>query len=139
MNDVDSEINSVEDLQERNADLEEDLKRLEQQIYKLETNYLDEAWSYGTALRGFEGYLSSRIRATSTPKKKPFKDSDRIFSNSSATSEKAIKELNEDTNGFQEELIEEGDEELFDDQYIIQPNGQKRKRNANGQFLRRKK
>jgi peptidoglycan hydrolase CwlO-like protein len=52
MNDCDSEIGSISDLQERNQELEEELKRLEQQIYKLETNYLEEAWTYGTALKG---------------------------------------------------------------------------------------
>eukprot|EP01099_Mayorella_cantabrigiensis_P002752 TRINITY_DN2217_c0_g1_i1.p1 TRINITY_DN2217_c0_g1~~TRINITY_DN2217_c0_g1_i1.p1 ORF type:complete len:114 (-),score=37.17 TRINITY_DN2217_c0_g1_i1:110-415(-) len=77
-------------LYEKKSQIEENLKNLEKQIYALETNYLEDTQHVGNLLRGWDGYLSSRGSGALTQKRKQFKDSDRLFSLSSATSSKNV-------------------------------------------------
>ena len=74
---------SIKDLHQMKREIEENLRQIEQQIYNLEGNYLEETGNFGNVVKGFEGYLSTRARASHSTRKTKFKDSDRIFSNSS--------------------------------------------------------
>lgn len=65
----------------RRRELEEELHKLERQIYNLESSYLDETWNLGNVVKGFDGYLSSRAKIQQ--RKSKFRDQDRIFSSSS--------------------------------------------------------
>jgi chromatin modification-related protein EAF6 len=70
-------------LLEEKSNLETKLKSLEKQIFQLEGSYLTETKHLGNILTGWDSYLSSRSGALRRPMK--FKDSDRLFSLSSAT------------------------------------------------------
>jgi hypothetical protein len=70
-------------LQEKKLSLEKTLANLEKQIYALETSYLEDTTTVGNILRGWDGYLSNR--SASAIGRKKFKESDRLFSLSSAT------------------------------------------------------
>ncbi|KAJ0036015.1 hypothetical protein Pint_25053 [Pistacia integerrima] len=43
---------------------QEELRNIEKQVYDLETRYLQDSGQYGTALKGFEGFLSSSKNTT---------------------------------------------------------------------------
>jgi hypothetical protein len=91
--------------------------------------------------------LSSRTRSTGNQKKTKFKETDRVFSLSSVTSQQAIKDIgvtksslssitpsqHEDEDG---EILDEEDDEFYEED-LLNPNG-KRKRNSNGQFKKKK-
>jgi len=70
-------------LGEKRKAIEERLQALEKQIYALEGNYLTDTNHLGNILTGWDSYLSSRSGALKRPMK--FKESDRLFSLSSAT------------------------------------------------------
>ncbi|KAJ3035922.1 hypothetical protein HDV00_003323 [Rhizophlyctis rosea] len=77
------------DLQElisRKKTVDRNLADLERKIYALETSYLEET-QYGNIIKGFEGYLSGR----GEKKQKFLQDTDRLFSLSSATWQKALE------------------------------------------------
>ncbi|KAH6569546.1 hypothetical protein BSLG_001748 [Batrachochytrium salamandrivorans] len=77
LNEADKEL---AELQQKKKLLDKSLANIEQSIYALEGSYLDES-QYGNIVRGFDGYLSSRI-----DRRKPRPtESDRLFSLSSAT------------------------------------------------------
>nr|GLL41176.1 chromatin modification-related protein MEAF6-like [Ipomoea trifida] len=44
--------------------LQEELRNVEKQVYELETTYLQETGTFGNALRGFEGFLSTSNKSS---------------------------------------------------------------------------
>lgn len=69
------------DLLRRKREIDKQLVQLEVQIYNYEGSYLEDTQSHGNIIRGLDGYVSNR----SERKRGPIKESDRIFSRSSAT------------------------------------------------------
>ncbi|XP_031252915.1 chromatin modification-related protein MEAF6 isoform X1 [Pistacia vera] len=65
---------------------QEELRNIEKQVYDLETRYLQDSGQYGTALKGFEGFLSSSKNTTNLKRSRKLQPEDRIFSLSSVTS-----------------------------------------------------
>ncbi|EME29296.1 hypothetical protein Gasu2_03380 [Galdieria sulphuraria] len=68
-------------------DLEAKLKKVEIQIYELETSYLEESWHFGNVVRGWDNVL--KYRGDSENSQRPtrkLRQSDRIFSSSSLSS-----------------------------------------------------
>jgi len=74
-------------LLERKEMLERSLANLEQQIYALETSYLEDTSVRGNIVRGWSGYLARRGAAAQ--KKGRYSDKHRIFTLSSMTAVKA--------------------------------------------------
>ncbi|XP_019181341.1 PREDICTED: chromatin modification-related protein MEAF6-like [Ipomoea nil] len=66
--------------------LQEELRSVEKQVYELETTYLQETGTFGNALRGFEGFLSTSNRSSNLKRSRKFQLEDRLFSLSSVTS-----------------------------------------------------
>eukprot|EP00741_Cyanophora_paradoxa_P005238 tig00000865_g5078.t1 len=78
---------SISDLQKRKQTLEDELKRVENQIFELEQSYLVETASFGNVVRGWDGFLQKKKNPDAPPKQaQPPKASERIFSLSSVTS-----------------------------------------------------
>lgn len=73
---------STSDLEKKRLQVADDLFRVEQQIYDLETKYLQQSAPFGNAIRGYEGFLGGVGQAN---KKVTIKPEDRIFSGSFAT------------------------------------------------------
>jgi len=69
--------------------LKKELEKLEEQIYKLETSYLQNTADVGNLVRGWADLLSSTSSMSPSQKKRKFTDEDRIFSYSSATAFKS--------------------------------------------------
>lgn len=76
---------STSDLEKKRLQVAEDLFKVEQQIYDLETKYLQQSTPFGNAIRGYEGFLGGIGQAN---KKVTIKPEDRIFSGSFAVSNK---------------------------------------------------
>ncbi|GBG23866.1 Chromatin modification-related protein MEAF6 [Hondaea fermentalgiana] len=77
---------SVESIQKRRQQVQAALEAVHKQLGDLENRYLEETGTTGNVVRGWEGYIDSKPRATLTNKKeKRLKPSERIFSYSSAT------------------------------------------------------
>jgi len=79
----------LQSLLTRKRTLEGELKKIEKQIFSLETKYLDETNHVGNILKGWDSYMSNKISNSSSgsnPSRKRFKESDRLFSQSSVTS-----------------------------------------------------
>lgn len=70
-------------LNKRNA-LEDDVTKLEEDIYEKETKYLADGAVRGNVVRGFRNF-SKTSSSSSRVRKIPFTDEDRIFSLSSST------------------------------------------------------
>lgn len=107
---MDHDERSTEELLEKKKEVEEEIKRIEDQIYNLETSYLEETWFIGNVVKGFEGFLSNRSRSsTSHMKKSKYKDTDRLFSNSSANTkiEQTKEVLLDDEINEIDEILEE--------------------------------
>ncbi|RAL54558.1 hypothetical protein DM860_001686 [Cuscuta australis] len=66
--------------------LQDELRKVEKQVYELETSYLQESGTFGNALRGFEGFLSSSNKNSNLKRSRKFQLEDRLFSLSSVTS-----------------------------------------------------
>ena len=84
------------DLLKKKHELELNLISLEKQIYKFEESYLDETQAFGNVIKGWDAYLTSNIKSSSSNQKgdkkvKKWRDSDRLFSKSSATYEYALR------------------------------------------------
>ncbi|TFK74851.1 NuA4-domain-containing protein [Pluteus cervinus] len=89
--------------------LDKQLAQIEVQIYNLEAAYLTEtaAHSGGNIIQGFDGYLKNQ---TGGRRRYEVSDNDRIFSNSSSTTQKSL------------ELLGEGEEStVTNEEYIKQP------------------
>lgn len=73
--------------------LDKQLAQLESQLYNLEGTYLTEtaAHSGGNIIQGFENYLKQSL----TRRKNEISDNDRVFSNSSLTSQRALDLIGE--------------------------------------------
>lgn len=71
---------------ERKKQIERNLINLEVQIFNLETAYLEESHHWGNLIRGLDGYLMGRPER----RKAVVQESERVFSNSSATFQKAL-------------------------------------------------
>mmetsp|Transcript_15759 Transcript_15759/g.38861 ORF Transcript_15759/g.38861 Transcript_15759/m.38861 type:complete len:137 (+) Transcript_15759:94-504(+) len=72
----------------RKAQIEEDLKNTEKQIFDLEEAYIADTGLYGNVIKGWEGYSSAKPKQTQNMRKAKIIDKDRIFSDSSTTAPK---------------------------------------------------
>eukprot|EP00123_Amoebidium_parasiticum_P021200 comp63285_c0_seq1/m.47947 comp63285_c0_seq1/g.47947 ORF comp63285_c0_seq1/g.47947 comp63285_c0_seq1/m.47947 type:complete len:152 (-) comp63285_c0_seq1:38-493(-) len=77
----------LDELVARQKQIEENLINLEKQIYNFEGSYLEDTQLYGNIFQGFEGFSSSNTGDRKGPRK--FKESERLFSLSSATFQKS--------------------------------------------------
>ena len=79
--------NYVKELELRKMQMEEQLKSVEVQIYKLETQYVEGVNPRGNALKGYEGLLTSSVASQGYDQKKKGRvdPENRIFSLSSAS------------------------------------------------------
>ncbi|KAJ0962874.1 hypothetical protein J5N97_027996 [Dioscorea zingiberensis] len=66
--------------------LQEELRNIENQVYDLETSYLQDSNQCGSVLKGFEGFLSSSKSTINLKRSRKFQPEDRLFSLSSVTS-----------------------------------------------------
>jgi hypothetical protein len=81
----------LEQLLERKAYVDGQLAQMEAQLYDLEGAYLEETATTGNVVTGFHGYLAGGGAPVGRPpanRKPRFKETDRIFSRSSATYER---------------------------------------------------
>ncbi|GAA5807601.1 hypothetical protein MFLAVUS_000968 [Mucor flavus] len=81
----------LQGLLSRKKQVDQNLVNLEHSIYLFEGSYLEDTQQNGNIIRGFDGYLSSRL-----DRKKPkFTELDRLFSLSSSTYQKALAQKEE--------------------------------------------
>ncbi len=74
-------------LEQRKAQLEEELKNTEKQILEMEENYIAQTHHYGNVIKGWDGFSNPRPRPGSHAARKPkIAPKDRLFSSSSTTS-----------------------------------------------------
>ncbi|KAG0598737.1 hypothetical protein M758_12G096900 [Ceratodon purpureus] len=73
-------------LNARKEQLQEELRTVEKQLYDLETTYLHDSSQCGNVLKGFEGFLSSMKGSGNLKRPRKFQPEDRLFSLSSVTS-----------------------------------------------------
>ena len=66
------------ELEKKRLQVAAELSRVEQQIYDLETKYLEQSTPFGNAIKGYEGFLGG----VGQPKKVTIKPEDRLFSGS---------------------------------------------------------
>ncbi|KDD73037.1 hypothetical protein H632_c2605p0 [Helicosporidium sp. ATCC 50920] len=72
----------VVELEKKREAVADELRHVEQQIFDLETKYLESASAYGNAIRGYQGFLGG----VSVPQRKvAAKSEERLFSWSSVT------------------------------------------------------
>jgi hypothetical protein len=76
------------DLEKKRLVVADELNKVEQQIFDLETKYLEQSTAFGNAIRGYEGFLGGIGQAN---KRVAVKPEDRIFSSSFHTSTDAVK------------------------------------------------
>ncbi len=95
-NDVDKQALRV--LLQRRAQLVDDLKTTERQIWDLEESYIDETINYGNVIKGWESFLNSKSKHQSLRKPSKIPEKYRIFSLSSATAP-ITNSLGDDTDG----------------------------------------
>lgn len=73
---------STSELEKKRLQVADELHKVEQQIFDLETKYLEQSTPFGNAIRGYEGFLGGIGQAN---KKVTIKPEDRIFSGSFAS------------------------------------------------------
>ncbi|XP_057459936.1 chromatin modification-related protein eaf6-like isoform X2 [Actinidia eriantha] len=73
-------------LKSKREKLQVELHGIENQVYELETKYLQESSNFGNAVKGGDGFLSASKNTTNLKKSRKFQPEDRIFSLSSVTS-----------------------------------------------------
>lgn len=71
---------ATQELEKKRLQVAAELMRIEEQIYDLETKYLEQSAPFGNAIKGYEGFLGG----VGQPKKITIKPEDRIFSGSFA-------------------------------------------------------
>ena len=88
----------MKDIEAKKKDVDNELRLLEDHIYKLETTYLTGSQSVGNLMKGFDSLLTQKsaghLYQSSSRKalgQKPFKDSERVFTLSSATNRQHIR------------------------------------------------
>uniref|UniRef100_A0A7S2XBB0 Chromatin modification-related protein MEAF6 n=1 Tax=Lotharella oceanica TaxID=641309 RepID=A0A7S2XBB0_9EUKA len=77
-------------LLQRRAQIEEDLKNVERQIFDLEENYICDTNHYGNVIKGWEGYNNAKPKQMHAIRKTKINEKDRIFSESSTTAPKHV-------------------------------------------------
>ena len=82
------EKDSLALLLEHQRELRDQLQQCETLIFEKETEYLDST-EYGNIVRGWDGYIDSKLRRDPVSKRSKISDSDRIFSLSSVSSQVA--------------------------------------------------
>ncbi|KAI9360534.1 histone acetyltransferase subunit NuA4-domain-containing protein [Pilaira anomala] len=119
----------LQSLLSRKKQVDQNLVNLEHSIYLFEGSYLEDTQQNGNIIRGFDGYLSSRL-----DRKKPkFTELDRLFSLSSSTYQKALAQK------------EERDQESSQDDHIGSPSSMRREKKrrlklfSSGDLIRKKK
>jgi hypothetical protein len=135
----------VRRLMAKKKQADEHLIELEARIYSLETEYFKETGAYGSLLTGLEGYLGMVSGAGGQSSGggmrrsayREIKDSQRLFSNTSASSRKAVSLYGRYSGrgGGEDEstMDEDGDaEELGEDDEVLPSSAQKRSRPNNG-------
>ncbi|CAG8714279.1 24067_t:CDS:2 [Racocetra persica] len=90
----------LKDLLVRKKQVDKSLKTIEKHIWNFEGSYLEETHSGGNLIRGFDGYLRA---ANDKKKRSEITREERLFSLSSATSEKAVG-LVDDTSSSSDDL-----------------------------------
>ncbi|OAY34591.1 chromatin modification-related protein eaf6 [Manihot esculenta] len=70
----------------KRAKLQKELRKIEKQVYDMETNYLQDPSQCGNVLKGFEGFLSSSKNTALLKRSRKFQPEDRLFSLSSVSS-----------------------------------------------------
>ncbi|KAG8468678.1 hypothetical protein KFE25_013761 [Diacronema lutheri] len=74
------------ELQEKKYAIEEQLAAVENELYNLEGVYLEETLEMGNILRAWDGYLGTQNSSGAIRRINRFRESDRLFSASSVTS-----------------------------------------------------
>lgn len=74
------------ELQEKKFAIEEQLANVEKELYDLEGTYLEETLEMGNILRAWDGYLGTQNSSGAIRRINRFRESDRLFSASSVTS-----------------------------------------------------
>lgn len=74
------------ELQEKKFVIEEQLATVEKDLYDLEGTYLEETLEMGNILRAWDGYLGTQNSSGAIRRINRFRESDRLFSASSVTS-----------------------------------------------------
>ncbi|GME75759.1 unnamed protein product [Ambrosiozyma monospora] len=78
----------------RKKDLDQQLAKLEEDIFNKETKYLSEGAAHGNIIKGFENFTKNSSSSSARNKKIQFTDEDRIFSLSSSTYVRHLKRIN---------------------------------------------
>jgi len=91
----------IREIQDRRTQVYRRLAQLQQQIYKLEDQYLEASQTRGNVVRGWEGFLDFKQRGggssgSSSKKEKKLRASERIFSFSSMSAPIPKSELDKD-------------------------------------------
>ncbi|KAJ1617523.1 histone acetyltransferase subunit NuA4-domain-containing protein [Pavlovales sp. CCMP2436] len=74
------------ELQEKKFAIEEQLAGVEKELYDMEGTYLEETLELGNILRAWDGYLGTQNSSGAIRRINRFRESDRLFSASSVTS-----------------------------------------------------
>lgn len=147
----------VKRLMAKKKQADEHLIELEARIYSLETEYFKETGAYGSLLTGLEGYLGMASGAGGQTSGggmrrsayRDIKDSQRLFSNTSASSRKAVSLYGRYSGGGrgggaggagedETSVDEDGEaEELGEDDEVLPSSAQKRSRPSNNNGAQR--
>ncbi len=118
----------MKDIEAKKKEVDSELRMLEDHIYKLETTYLTGSQSVGNLMKGFDSLLTQKsaghLYQSSSRKalgQRPFKDSERVFTLSSATNKQHIR-------------VEEEEEEVRPSHTSISSSFEGSKRKGNGKL-----